>query len=147
MKQIYLILLSMLPLAAFSQSALYFSYDAAGNQVLRDVVCVNCGTIMRANNTLISDEKMTVSESLTASPNPVTQKLSVKWVYDEASPLQMLQLHSANGSLLQKLPVKTGAGQMELDFSSYSPGLYLLTGIGPNGKITTIKIIKQQSLH
>ena len=144
MKQFYLILLSMLPLAAFSQSALYFSSDAAGNQVLRDVVCIICGTIMRANNALASDEKMSVSaESLTASPNPVTHKLSVKWVYDEASPLQMLQVHNANGSLLQQLPVKSGAGQMELDFSSYLPGMYLLTGIGPNGKITTIKIIKQ----
>lgn len=145
MKQFYLILLSLLPLAVFSQSTLYFSYDAAGNQVLRDVVCINCGgTIMRTHNTLPSDEKITVAvESLTASPNPVTHKLTIKWVYNKANPLQELQLRSANGSLLQKLPAKTEVGQTELDFSTYLPGMYLLMGIGSNGKITTIKIVKQ----
>ncbi len=145
MKKFYLFLLSIFPLAAFSQSTLYFSYDAAGNQVLRDVVCINCGAgIMPAAKNMVSDETITVSTaSLTAFPNPVTHKLRVQWVYDKANPLQELQLSSANGSLLQKLPVKTGAGQTELDFSLYSPGLYLLTGIGADGKITTIKIVRQ----
>ena len=131
-------------MAAFSQT-LFFSYDAAGNQILRNVVCINCGgATNREHNNLALEEKMTVSaESFTASPNPVTHKLRVQWVFDEANPLQMLQLHSANGSLLQKLPIKTNVGQTELDFTLYLPGVYLLMGIGLNGKITTIKIIKQ----
>jgi hypothetical protein len=135
----------MLPLAAFSQSTLYFSYDAAGNQVLRDVVCINCsGSITSLAKNIASDEEMTVStESLTAFPNPVTQKLRVQWMYGKTNPLQALQLCSAAGSLLQKLPVKIAAGQTELDFSSYPPGPYLLMGIRANGKITTIKITRQ----
>lgn len=145
MKHLYLFLLTLLPLAAFSQSTLYFNYDAAGNQVLRDILCVNCGgTVKPSNKKLASDENISVSvESITATPNPVTHKLKVKWVYNKLNPLKELQLRSANGSLLQKIPVKTRAGQRELDFSSYPPGLYLLAAMQANGKVTTIKIVKQ----
>ena len=144
MKHFYLILLSLLPLAAFSQSTLYFSYDASGNQILRNVVCINCGSTQRLQNNLASNEKIIVSEeSMVASPNPVTHKLRVRWVYNEANPLQVLQLRNANGSLLQNISIRSNVGQTELDLSSYLPGWYLLIGIGANGKTTTIKIIRQ----
>lgn len=69
MKQCYLMLLSLLPLAAFSQSTLYFNYDNAGNQILRDIVCINCGgSTMSVENKLASEEKTIVFAITTLQP-------------------------------------------------------------------------------
>lgn len=47
MKKAFFLLIAFSPLFAVSQSKLYFSYDAAGNQILRNTICVNCGGIKK----------------------------------------------------------------------------------------------------
>ena len=143
MRKIYLILLCLFSLEAFSQSsALHFSYDASGNQILRDVVCINCG---EANLTEeITEEKLSVlKEGISASPNPVTQTLQVKWIFEEENPLQQIQIRNMNGGLLKSIPLRSNSGILEIDFSAYSKGMYILVGLHLNNKTSIIKIIKK----
>ncbi|MBN8790050.1 MAG: T9SS type A sorting domain-containing protein [Terrimonas sp.] len=138
MKIFYLPFLCLLSTAAISQTKLSFSYDAAGNQVLR-----NIGT---------SNRKMAVNpvpavdtipgERFIAFPNPVTNKLFIQWAFDE-SPLQAITLHTLDGRLLYKQQVTSASGQTELPFSGYASGIYILTGIRADGKTNIIKIIRK----
>ncbi|MFT3946522.1 MAG: hypothetical protein QM763_06060 [Agriterribacter sp.] len=72
MKFLYLSFLCLLSAAGISQTKLSFSYDAAGNQVLR-----NIGTANRQMSTKpVAD--IIPAESFTAFPIPVTKNLSIK---------------------------------------------------------------------
>ena len=71
---------------------LSFSYDAAGNQVVRQWICVNCPSGQTAavpsdkltalDKSLLgpqTDVTSSATRSLKAFPNPVTETLKVEW--------------------------------------------------------------------
>jgi len=136
MKFLYLSFLCLFSLTGISQTKLSFSFDAAGNQVLRTT-----GSSYRKTKVepLVQDS----TESFTAFPIPVTGNLTVKWVSDEANPLQILQIHTVEGQLLFQRKIESKRGQINLDFSGYIRGMYILTGINADGKTHVVKIIHQ----
>lgn len=138
MRFLYLSFLCLLSLAGISQTKLSFSFDAAGNQVLR-----TAGSSYRKTQAEPVVQDSIYTESLTAFPVPVTNTLSVKWVSDKANPLQVLQLHTVEGKLLYQQKINSQRGQINLDFSAYTWGMYILTGITADGRTHVIKIIRQ----
>lgn len=138
MKFIYLSFLCLLSLAGVSQTKLSFSFDASGNQVLRTPA--SSARKMAPEPVAIDS---VFAESLIAFPIPVTSNLNVKWVSDKANPLQVLQLHTVEGKLLFQQKIKSASGQINLDFSIYTWGMYILTGIHADGKTKVIKIARQ----
>lgn len=144
MRKIYLILLGLFSINAYSQStSLHFSYDASGNQILRDVVCINCGKANLITEEMMEEKLSVLKEGISAAPNPVTQKLHVQWIFEEENPLQQFQIRNMNGGLLKSIPVRSNSGSLEIDFSPYSKGMYILAGLHLNNKISIIKIIKK----
>ncbi|MFT3751176.1 MAG: T9SS type A sorting domain-containing protein [Agriterribacter sp.] len=136
MKIFYLSFLYLLSTAAISQTKLSFSYDAAGNQVLRNIGAANRKMAVNPAVDTIPGERFI------AFPNPVTNKLFIQWAFDE-SPLQAITLHTLDGRLLYKQSIISASGQTELPFSGYASGIYILTGIRADGKTDVIKIIRK----
>ncbi len=136
MKQLCFLFLGLLPLAGISQTKLSFSYDAAGNQVLRDLLCVNCRKA--APPTTVEAD-----EIFLAAPNPVTHKLRVQWVSNKDNPLMELILYTSDGRLLLRRKIDAPSGQIDLDFSKYATGMYVLRSVNKDGSASTTKIIRQ----
>jgi len=138
MKFIYLSFLCLLSIAGISQTKLSFSFDASGNQVLRTAVS---SARKMATEPVVKDSIF--AERFVAFPIPVTNNLTVKWVSDKANPLQLLQLHTVEGKLLFQQKITSQNGQINLDFSVYTWGMYILTGVNADGKTHVIKIVRQ----
>lgn len=143
MKYLLLLFLCIASIEAYSQTSLYFSYDASGNQVLRDVVCVNC----RTNSQVSHKDSMTINgerpSEIVVFPNPVTNYLQVRWENTGNNSIKSIFVYGASGSLLSQLEVKAQKGQISIDFSRYPSGIYVLTAVAADGKVNSFKIIRQ----
>lgn len=127
-------------LMAQQQYAIQFSYDAAGNQTLRNRVCVNCQGAAREpldttevvtvdlEEDILQDalgEETVEDPRIMAYPNPVTNILHVEWVNTE-KPVAQMVLFSGIGRQLYQTDISTRQGNLNLDFSTYPPGRYIL---------------------
>ncbi|MFS4446117.1 T9SS type A sorting domain-containing protein [Maribacter sp. 2307UL18-2] len=124
-------------LAAQDEYRIQFSYDAAGNQVLRDRVCINCNSgKSEIDSTAVAaldekleelglDEENLSSSSITAYPNPVTNVLQVEWLGNE-NIVKSVLLFSGIGRKLQSKNISPKATSMGLNFSGYPPGSYFV---------------------
>ncbi len=126
---------------AQQQYAIQFSYDAAGNQTLRDRVCINCQGSGREpvvdstevvtvdlEDDILQDAlgEETVEDSrIMAYPNPVTNMLHIEWVNTE-KPVAQIVLFSGIGRQLYHTDISTRQGNLDLDLTAYPPGRYIL---------------------
>ena len=137
-------------IALSAQSTITFSYDSAGNQILRDRIVLRSSiksvkdSIRAITTSELNNENISSSELvLTAYPNPVTNILKVAWVFDENDTNQQVILTSMTGQRLEKFKIKTQQGEQPIDFSRYASGMYLITVLGETGIKKTFKIIKK----
>lgn len=133
-----------------AQSTITFSYDSAGNQILRDRIVLRSSTksikdsVQDIMATELNDDEMNSSELLlTAYPNPVTNILKVAWVFDENDKNQQVILSSISGQQLANFKIQTQKGEQSIDFTKYATGMYLLTVVGETDIKKTFKIIKK----
>ncbi len=139
-----------------SAQELSFSYDAAGNQIVRQWICVNCptgqaaalpsGELIALDKALLgpeADAASTATRSLKAYPNPVTENLRVEWSASEGVFIKSLEVFSLNGTRLFNETYRNGHNDASISFLRMIPGVYVLRAIYSDGKKENVKIIKQ----
>ncbi|MDG3581262.1 T9SS type A sorting domain-containing protein [Galbibacter pacificus] len=129
-----------------------FSYDSAGNQILRDRVCVNCSSAKTTApkkelvaETPEEEEKIEETDNrsmITAYPNPVTDLLNVMWVESENA-VKQVAIYGTDGRLLFTQEINSKSGQLNMDFGRYPSGLYLLLVTYQDNHQETFKVIKK----
>lgn len=144
-------------LLAQDEYRVQFSYDSAGNQTLRDWVCINCGTSKEvADSTKVEEvvleedilegitdqQDNTGTSNIVAYPNPVTELLTVEWVDNEKQVAQVI-LFSGIGQQLFQRTIKSRQGSTGIDFSIYAPGRYILSVYYTDNTNQTFHILKK----
>lgn len=133
-----------------------FTYDSAGNQTLRDRVCINCSTSKQAVDSLVVED-LVLEEAvlpdavlpqqeqvsqIVAYPNPVTELLAVEWVATEKQVAQVV-LFSGIGQQLYQKTIKSSQGNLNLDFSMYPVGRYIVSVFYTDNTKQTFHVIKK----
>lgn len=105
MKKIVLILL-FLPFCLKAQSKVLFTYDTAGNQIVRQL-CINCLTgkqsISKEEIMALREEekeKFSPEENFSFYPNPVQEELYLFWTPTTSDTPNSIQVYSISGQLL-----------------------------------------------
>ncbi len=144
-------------LMAQNQYKIQFSYDSAGNQTLRDRVCINCGTSKETvDSTKVEEialqddvlegisgqEDENGNSNITAYPNPVTELLTVEWVDDQKQVAQII-LFSGIGQQLARKTIKSRQGSLNLDFARYPQGRYIVSVFYTDQTRQTFHVIKK----
>jgi len=112
---------------------LYLEYDAAGNQILSDLVCVNCPG---------AAEKHSL-DNVTYYPNPVAQELNLIWENSDKSSVTTIRVYTLSGKLIasrDNLDLETA---LSLNFSDKTSGIYVVEFLSSDGEKKSIKIIKK----
>ncbi len=149
MKVKLLLLFSCISIAlSYSQDKLTFTYDAAGNQILRDKVCIDCPPPLapqfsRAGVDADLSENGLSTKPFVVYPNPTTHLLFVEWLNTDGSVVEELNLFTLDGKHLLNLKPKSDMRQVNIDFSKYPSGVYLLITNFNSGKRESFKIIKK----
>lgn len=133
-----------------AQSTITFSYDSAGNQVLRDRIVIKSSA--KSIKDSVPDSAITKNKeenffksdmSVVAYPNPVTNILRIAWKLDENDSNQEVILSSMTGQQLDSFKIKSTTGEYPLGFQKYPSGVYLISVYSTNGVTKTFKIIKK----
>lgn len=117
----------------YSQSKLFISYDAAGNQTSRRYCASNC--IIRQNKSINNEEDAkpevgsesiadTIDEDIVMFPNPTNGRLQLQWGNDLKGKLQEITLINYMGAVIKKIDV-TKDQKTVLDISSFASGVYI----------------------
>ncbi len=125
-----------------------FTYDAAGNQSLREL-CINC---MNPNARYISNPKELKKEDLITSeasnlisyyPNPVREELYLSWDLANNNTVASIQIYDLNSRLLRTFQGLATVNLQTIPFIAYPAGNYLVMLLYADGEQKTIKIIKK----
>jgi hypothetical protein len=133
----------------FSQTdKISFSYDSAGNQVLRDHLCLNCRkystekTVL--HSTVIAETPKIIEKSIiTAYPNPVTDLLHIEWSPTGKIVDQIMLFSFDNKQLYHKKVNPRSTYGLELNFSKYPSGSYVILAIYSDNSKQSFKVIKK----
>lgn len=137
-KMLVMLLIAAVPLIAFSQSKLHYSYDNAGNRVKREIVMKTRSVSDNSDPEYYSE--MLSDKDIRIYPNPTEGHLKIEIAGWDSADQGSLQLYNAVGQLI--LNQRISSSFTEFDISSRTNGLYILH-ISMNGKETSWKIIKK----
>lgn len=138
-----------------SAQELNFQYDAAGNQILRQYVCINCSvaatTAIAATRdngfeSIITETKTDASLSerkLVAYPNPLTEILNLKWWSNDQIYVKSIEVFNLIGLKINQQKVTIHQNETTITFLDSPPGTYLVKAYYSDGKQEVIKVIKQ----
>jgi Secretion system C-terminal sorting domain len=153
MKKITLFLFaSLLSFSAFSQDKIVFSYDNAGNQIVKlRQVCLNCTKAAPLTDPVAKTADLKQEELLkffpedviSYYPNPVKEQLFLKWELINNNKVTEIQLFNLSGVLLKTISKLETTSSQTLQFLDYPTGAYLLILMYADGEQKTIKIIKE----
>lgn len=147
-----LLLLLACCLCNFAKSqTLEFTYDAAGNQIQRELVTIYLNSLNSTNSVEDSEQEeetmLPKSESANVNsttieiyPNPVVDLLNVEWPLE----LQITEiiLFDNSGKMLQLKKVYEGTTRETFNLGTYSSGIYYLRVFDRTQQSKTYKIIK-----
>ncbi|TGD59903.1 T9SS type A sorting domain-containing protein [Flavobacterium humi] len=132
----------------FSQK-LSFDYDAAGNQILRQL-CTNCHSKnSNGPSKEIADikeedlQKFYPEDVISYYPNPVKEQLYLKWELINNNKMNTIQLYALSGQLLKLYDKLENTDNYTMSFQNLPQGLYTLLLSYTNGEQKSIKIIKE----
>lgn len=136
---------------SISAQTLQFTYDAAGNQIRRELVTITVNSLMSTNSVSETEHEeetmLPKSNSINDNasvielyPNPVVDLLNVEW----QSNLQITQiiLFDSTGKMLQLKKVNEGTIKETFNLSSYSSGMYYIRLFDAFQQSKSFKIIK-----
>lgn len=151
MKKFILLLFLGLSLFARSQAVnkIIFEYDAAGNQVKREL-CLSCNSAnyrAAAPKEVIAIQeedlqKFAPNDLISYYPNPVKEELYLKWELVADKVVTTIQLYDLNGRVLQNYANFDRANALNIPFFNYPTGVYLVVLEYNDGEQKTIKIQK-----
>lgn len=148
MKKSLVLLLFLNTIICFSQDKILFSYDAAGNQIQREL-CINCpsgmGKIFKDSETIVKEDlmKSEISDQISYYPNPVKQELYLGWNLINDNVVSSIQVYSLTGQVLQSFNNTENINLQTISFENYARGVYAVILYYKNGEQKSIKIIKQ----
>lgn len=150
MKAIFIFMSLIFSTLVLAQDRISFSYDAAGNQIVRSL-CINCQTAKHSNEikeveALKQDDllKFSSEDSFSYYPNPVKEELYLYWETKDDNALNNIKIYNINGQILQNIDAsKLKNNAQSISFALYPAGIYLASITYKNGDQKTIKIIKQ----
>lgn len=133
-----------------AQQKLKFTYDTAGNQIIRDRVCLTCRTavlpsVIDSTTTAIEEPEILLSKNfgVIVYPNPVANILFVEWQPNASRIPKQFLLFSMDGRVLGKYNPSKGAVIVEIDTTPYPPGVYILETVFNNGEQKSFKVLKE----
>lgn len=152
-KQILLLFSVLLAFLSFAQEyKITFSYDSAGNQIQRNRLCLTCKSykektatdsiVVMAETPKDIEDDLLQSSRITAYPNPVTDILQVEWSSTEKKVDQILLLSFDNKQLFNK-KLNPKLSNLDLDFSQYPSGSYIVFVIYSDNSKQSFKVIKK----
>jgi len=143
MKHIYYVLLLFITYGSYAQQTFSFTYDEAGNQKIRQLICINCRT---------SDKNETQDLSLTESsdfpqisfyPNPVQEELYLKWQIDKNLYVNSIEVYTMQGQIVYSKQNLSQSDTANIVFSNFAQGIYNVLLIYNNGDKKDLKIVKK----
>ena len=138
--------------SGFSQE-LSFDYDAAGNQVKREWMCVNCSVFAPTSVTASKTDQIAAApkpdftnpdQKVIAYPNPLTETLNIKW-----EPLKKyitaIEVYSMTGVNFFKKSYRYEEAEFHeaIQFSKMTAGMYVVKVTFSDGKQELVKVVKQ----
>ncbi len=128
---------------------LSFTYDNAGNQTKRELICLGCRRASEQNN---SKNTVTDSDFIQSAeypqiqyfPNPVSYELQVKWTTDKTYPLSTIKIYSISGQHVKTYPNLEKTNDIKIPFYNYPEGMYNMILHYSNGEQKNFKILKKQ---
>jgi len=156
--KLLLVFLLLFQLPVVAQQKLVFTYDPAGNQILRERLCLNCTPlkvqVVEPKDSL-SLQKITGAGTTTellyeeeelrivTYPNPVSDVLQVEWIeHPILAPKQVLLFSGENRQLAQ-IPLRKNQNLQDISFTRYPTGMYILVVVFENGQRRSFQIIKK----
>lgn len=150
MKNYILGLLLWFSIFCNAQDKILFDYDAAGNQVNREL-CISCNKLnYRIANpkevAAIKDEdlqKFFPEDAISYYPNPVKEELYIKWELVESKSVSSVSLFDLNGREMHVYKLLEKTNILNIPFFNYPTGTYLVVLAYNDGEQKNIKIVKQ----
>lgn len=140
-------------ICAFSnaQQKITFSYDSAGNQILRSLCLSGCNPTGKTVDEAKEMEAVTEDDLLKFSkedvisyyPNPVKEQLYLKWELINDNKVSSIAVYGISGQVLQNFSRTESTDNQIISFGEYPRGVYLVVLNYKDGGQKTIKIIKQ----
>jgi hypothetical protein len=147
MKKFILGLVILTTYATSAQNKIVFAYDAAGNQVKREL-CISCpattGKSIQEIEALKPEDlqQFFPEDVISFYPNPVKEQLYLQWELKDNNKVTSIQLYSLQGQLVKSFSKLDNTSNTIIDFMAYPQGIYNLVLVYANGEDKTIKIIK-----
>ncbi|KAF2080631.1 T9SS type A sorting domain-containing protein [Flavobacterium sharifuzzamanii] len=148
-----LITLLLLGFCAFTnaQQKITFSYDSAGNQILRSLCLSGCSPTGKSTEEVKEMEAVTNDDLLKFAkedvisyyPNPVKEQLYLKWELINDNKVSSITVYALSGQVLQNFSRTESTDNQVISFGDYPRGVYLVVLNYKDGDQKTIKIIKQ----
>jgi len=129
---------------ATKAQTIHFSYDAAGNQTIRELICISCQP--KHSDDRIAGEEFTPSttkSTLRYYPNPVTNELHLNWTLADKQQPTTVILYSINGQHIKTFSNLEKQTEFTIPFFGYSNGIYSLIIEYNNGEKQAFTIIKK----
>jgi hypothetical protein len=149
MKNYLLLLFLGFSLFVKAQDKITFDYDAAGNQIKREL-CLSCnkaGYKTKAPKEIaaLQEEdlqKFKPEDVISYYPNPVKEELYIKWELVIDKKVTSIYLYAINGKILQTYDNLEKTNALNIPFLNYPTGVYLVVLVYNDGEQKTIKIVK-----
>jgi len=151
MKQMIFIFIALFVINTAKGQTLQFTYDAAGNQIKRELVVISVNSVLSTNNIedTVNEEETPLPKSNSLNenstiiefyPNPVVDLLNVEW--SSELHLTQIMIFDNMGKLLQIKKVKSSTQRETFNFSTYSAGIYYIRVFDAAEQSKSYKIIK-----
>jgi len=151
MKRIITLLLFGICTLSNAQQKITFSYDSAGNQIVRSLCISGCNPTGKSVEEVKEIEAVTEDDLLKFSkedvisyyPNPVKEQLYLKWELINENKVSSIVVYGITGQILQTFSKTESTDSQIISFEEYPRGVYLVALNYKDGEQKTIKIIKQ----
>jgi hypothetical protein len=153
MKNYLLLLFLGFSIFAEAQDKITFDYDAAGNQIVREL-CLSCnkaGYKTKATKEVTKEvtalqeedlQKFSPEDVISYYPNPVKEELYLKWELVADKAVADVYLYALNGQVLKTYNNLEKTNALNIPFFNYPTGTYLVVLVYNDGEQKTIKIVK-----
>jgi hypothetical protein len=146
MKKKILLLMLFCGMFTYSQNTITFQYDAAGNQIRREL-CINCpsssGRQAAKETVTESVENPLLQDRLSYYPNPVTEALTIQWGKEDEGHVQSISIYTIDGRQMSSVSNLQAVNRQTVPFLDFPSGMYIVVIRFDNKKEESIKIVKK----
>ena len=151
MKKIITLILFGITIFSNAQQKITFNYDAAGNQILRELCLSGCDPLAKPAKAVkeieaLADEdllKFSQEDVISYYPNPVKEELYIKWELKDDNYVSSIQVFNLTGQLLRSYQLAVRNDSQNIAFQDYPTGIYAVMLYYSNGDQKSIKIMKK----